>query len=114
MNMQKRSDFLGSYFSKDTVLKLASVAKVFSWIVAGFYLFQWFVQIVTIILQISRGFWAGSGPTDVAQSLLVLFEQPLRGLVYFIVLQAMSQALLMFMDMEDNTRKAARGETSNK
>jgi hypothetical protein len=110
MNMQKRSDFLGTYFSKDTVLKLALVSRIFAWIIAGFYVVQWFVQIVTIVLQISRGFWVGSGPTDIAQSMLMLFEQPLRGLVYFIVLQATSQALLMFMDMEDNTRKAARGK----
>jgi hypothetical protein len=112
MNMQKRSDFLGTYFSKDTVLKLASVARIFAWIIAGFYVVQWIVQIGTIGLQIMRGFWVGSGPTDIAQSILALFEQPLRALVYFIVLQAVSQALLLFMDMEDNTRKAARGKTN--
>ena len=47
------------------------------------------------------------GFTDIAQSILYLFEQPLRGVVYFIVLQGVAQALLMFMDMEDNTRRLA-------
>jgi hypothetical protein len=49
------------------------------------------------------------GFTDAAQSILYLFEQPLRGVVYFIVLQGLAQGLLMLMDMEDNTRRAARG-----
>ena len=48
------------------------------------------------------------GFTDVAQSILYLFEQPLRGVVYFIVLQGVAQALLIFMDLEDNTRRSAR------
>ncbi len=101
-------DFLGTFFNKDTVLRLASVAKLFSWIVAGFYAFQWAIQSGTFFLQYVRGFWAGMGFTDIAQNLLWLFEQPLRGLVYFVVLQGVAQALLMFMDMEDNTRRAAR------
>ena len=100
--------FLGTYFSKDTVLRIASAAKVFSWIVVGFYAVQWLIQIGNLFLQYTRGFWAGSGFTDIAQNIFWQFEQPLRGLVYFIVLQGVTQALLMFMDMEDNTRRAAR------
>jgi hypothetical protein len=38
-----------------------------------------------------------------------LFEQPLRGVVYFVVLQGVAQALLMFMDIEDNTRRVSEG-----
>jgi hypothetical protein len=48
------------------------------------------------------------GFTDVAQNVIWLCEQPLRGLVYFIVLQGVAQALLIVMDIEDNTRRAAR------
>ena len=108
MNMEKPDHFLGTYFSKDTVLKLTSVAKIFSWIIAGFYVVQWILQIGTFFLQFDRGFWVGMGFTDVTQNILWQFEQPLRGLVYFVVLQGVAQALLMFMDMEDNTRRAAR------
>jgi hypothetical protein len=106
--MEKRVNFLGTYFSKDTVLRLTSVAKFFSWIVVGVYALLWLIQALAMILQIGRGFWTGMGFTDVVQSILYLFEQPLRGLVYFIVLQGVAQALLMFMDMEDNTRRTAR------
>jgi len=106
--MEKRENFLGTYFSKDTVLRLASVAKVLSWVVVGVYALEWLVQALAMVLQITRGFWAGMGFTDVFQSILYQFEQPLRGVVYFVVLQGVAQALLMFMDMEDNTRRAAR------
>jgi hypothetical protein len=108
MNMEKHENFLGTYFSKDTVLKLASFAKIISWIVAGFYILQWFLQAGTFIIQSTRGFWTGMGITDIAQNILWTFEQTLRGLVYFVVLQGVSQVMLMFMDMEDNTRRAAR------
>jgi hypothetical protein len=103
------TDYLGTYFNKNIVLRLASTARVFSWIVVIFYSIQWLLQVGTTLLQVSRGFWMGMGFTDIAQNILWLFEQPLRGLVYFAVLQGMAQALLMFMDMEDNTRRSARG-----
>jgi len=105
----KHSNFTGIYFNKDTVLKLATAGKVFSWIVGGFYIIQWMVQVGSVFIQFSRGFWVGPGFTDILQNILGVFEQPLRGLVYFIVLQGVAQALLMFMDMEDNTRRTARG-----
>ena len=108
MNMEKHGNFLGTYFNKETTLRLASVAKILSWVVVVVYALEWLVQALAMILQITRGFWTGLGATDVAQSILYLFEQPLRGVVYFVVLQGVAQALLMFMDMEDNTRRAAR------
>jgi hypothetical protein len=106
--MDKPANFMGTYFSKDAVMRLVSVTKLLSWVVVGVYTLEWLVQALAMILQISRGFWTGMGFTDVAQSILYLFEQPLRGVVYFIVLQGVALALLMFMDMEDNTRRAAR------
>jgi hypothetical protein len=106
--MDKTEKFLGTYFSKDIVLKLAAAARTFSWVIAGFYVVQWILQIGTFILQWSRGFWNGLGYTDIASNILWLFEQPLRGLVYFVVLQGVTQALLIFMDIEDNTRRSAR------
>ncbi len=108
MNMEKRENFLGTYFSKDTVLRLTSVAKLLSWVVVGVYALEWLVQALAMVLQIARGFWTGMGFTDVVQNILYLFEQPLTGVVYFVVLQGVAQALLMFMDMEDNTRRSAR------
>lgn len=106
---EKHSNFSGTYFNKDTVGRLAATAKVFAWIVALFYIVQWIIQVGTMVLQIGRGFWVGMGVTDIAQTVINQFEQPLRGLVYFVVLQGVAQILYMIMDIEDNTRRGARG-----
>ena len=105
---EKRSDFHGTYFSKDTILKLVSFAKIFAWVVLGIYAAQLFVQFVANVLSIARGYWYGMGFTDIALSFIMLFETPLRGMVYFVVLQAVAQVLLLLMDTEDNTRRSAR------
>ncbi|MGA2504818.1 MAG: hypothetical protein ABSG01_12070 [Anaerolineales bacterium] len=107
--MDKRANFLGTYFNKDIVFRISAFAKIFSWVVVGIYGLEWLVQALAMVLQISRGFWVGMGVTDVLQNIFSLFEPPLRGVVYFVVLQGAAQALLLFMDMEDNTRRAARG-----
>jgi len=111
--MEKRVNFLGTYFSKDTVLRLTSIAKILSWVVVGVYSLEWLVQALAMVLQITRGFWAGMGITDISQSILYLFEQPIRGVVYFVVLQGVAQALLIFMDLEENARRLTR-ETEQK
>jgi hypothetical protein len=106
--MDNHKYFPGTYFSKDKVLRLAGMARLFSWIIAGFYTCQWLFQIGSFIIQITRGFWSGIGFSDVAQNILWLFEQPLRGLVYFFILNCVAQGLYIFLDMEDNLRRAAR------
>jgi len=105
---KQTTDFLGTYFSKEAVMRTASVAKTLSWVVLAVYALEWLVQAMATALQISRGYWAGLGFTDYAQSILALFEQPLRALVYFVVLQGIAHVLQMFMDIEDNTRRASR------
>lgn len=100
--------FLGVYFNRDVVLRLTGVTKILSWVVVVIYGLQWLVQGASLLLQFMRGYWVGMGFTDYASIVINLFEQPLRGVVYFIVLQAVAQALLVFMDIEDNTRQAAR------
>ena len=111
--MDKTVNFMGTYFSRDAVLRLVSVARILSWVVVGVYALEWLVQSLAMISQVSAGSWTGMGFTDVAQSILYLFEQPLRGVVYFIVLQGLAQGLLVFMDLEDNTRRVARGMEQN-
>jgi hypothetical protein len=104
----KRSEFLGTYFNKDVVLRLSMAAKVLAWIVLVVYTIQLCLSLGVNILQISRGFWIGMGFTDILQNLLYSIQQPLHGLVYFLALMGVSQALLIFLDIEDNTRRAAR------
>ena len=114
LNYGKDINFLGTYFNKGTVLRISAFAKVFSWAIVGIYGFEWLVQIMAVLFQISRGYWTGMGVTDILQNIFPIFEQPLRGIVYFVVLQGAPQALLLFMDIEDNTRRAARGLNKSK
>jgi hypothetical protein len=105
----KHSNFLGTYFKKDTVLRLAQALKILAWIILIIYGSQLVLSLGVNTLQILRGFWAGMGFTDILQNYLVAFEQPLHGVVYSFALLGISQLLLIFMDIEDNTRRAARG-----
>ena len=48
------------------------------------------------------------GFTDYATNILIILERPFRGLVYAIVLLGISELLKLFVDIENNTRRAAR------
>jgi hypothetical protein len=102
------STFLGTYFDRDTVLRVARWADVLSWVVVAVYVLDMAIASGAFILQIARGFWAGLGFTDLAMNTLIIIERPFRGIVYFVALQAIGKALLILMDMEDSLRRAAR------
>ena len=42
--MEKKNNFLGTYFSKDVVLRLSGVAKILSWVVLAIYALDWLEQ----------------------------------------------------------------------
>lgn len=100
--------FMGTYFDRDAVLRLARLTTVFAWITLGFYILQALVSLLVLALQVARGLIAPGGLTDILQQFLWAFQPALPGLWYFIGLQAIGKVLLIFMDMEDNTRRAAR------
>jgi hypothetical protein len=108
MKMTKRNDFLGTYFNKDSVLRIVQGLKILAWIILVIYGGQLVLSIGVNFLQILRGFWVGMSFTDGAQNFLYAFEQPLHGVVYSFALWGISQLLLIFLDIEDNTRRAAR------
>jgi len=61
-------------------------------------------------LQAARGFIVLPGFTDLAQQIIWLLQPAIPGLWNFIGLQAVGKLLLIFMDIEDNTRRAARNK----
>ncbi len=107
-NQEKGSGFLGTYFDRAVVLRIVRVAEITSWVVLVVYGAQMLLSAGVLVLQYLRGFMQGMGLTDFFQQILWVLEQPFRGIVYFIGLQAVAKVLLMFMDIEDNTRRAAR------
>ena len=104
----KGTDFLGTYFDRSVVLRIVRGAEVASWVVLVVYGLQLLLSAAVFILSYMRGFLQGLGFTDLFQQILFVLEQPFRGIVYFLGLQALAKILLMFMDIEENTRRAAR------
>jgi hypothetical protein len=105
-----KTNFAGTYFDRDSVLRLARLANIFAWISLIYYAMQAAVSLVTFILQYARGFIMLPGFTDFAQQVIWMFQPAIPGLWNFIGLQAVGKILLIFMDMEDNTRRAARNK----
>ena len=100
--------FLGTYFDRDAVIRMARVIAILSWVVAGIYLFDVVLSVGVFFLSYVRGFVIGLGFTDILQNALIIIERPLHGMLYFAAMQAVSKGLLIFLDVEDNTRRAAR------
>ena len=105
---ENRTSFMGTYFDRSIVLRIVRVAEIASWVVLVVYALQLITSATVLGLQYARGFMQGLGFTDMFQQWLFVLEQPFRGIVYFIGLQAIAKILLMFMDIEDNTRRTSR------
>jgi len=103
-----KTRFFGTYFERDSVLQLARIADWFSWGVLAIYAAQTLLSLTVFVLQISRKLIFPAGPTDFVQQLLWIFQPITPGLLYFVSLRAVGRFLLIFMDIEDNTRRAAR------
>ena len=108
----RQAGFLGTYFDRDGVLRLSRWADVISWIVLTVYLLSWLFSLVLFLGQYFSGLYFDKGATflNVLNMFAPYFLQPLPGIFYFFGLQAVSKGLLIFLDMEDNTRRAARSK----
>ena len=105
---ESKQHFLGTYFDRDAVLKMARIIAILSWVVAAIYAFDLVLSLGILVLQYARHLIMPMGFTDVAQNLLFIFERPLHGVLYFAAMQAVSKGLMILLDLEDNTRRAAR------
>ena len=103
-----KTNFAGTYFDRDSILRLARLANIFAWASLIYYAGQAVLSITIFTLQLVRGLIILPGFTDLAQQILWSLQPALPGLWNFIGLQTVGKLLLIFMDMEDNTRRAAR------
>ena len=103
-----KEKFLGTYFDRDAVIRMARILAILSWVVAAIYAFDVVLSLGIWFLQYIRHLIMPMGPTDIAQQMLFILERPLHGVLYFGAMQAVSKGLLMMLDIEDNTRRAAR------
>ena len=107
-SQESKTSFMGTYFDRSIVLRIVRVSEIASWVVLVVYGFQMLLSAGVLALQYARSLMPWAGFTDIAQQILFVLEQPFRGIVYFVGLQAIAKILLMFMDIEENTRRAAR------
>ena len=107
---EKQGTFLGTYFDRDAIMRISRWAEAFAWVILVIYLVYWLFSVLLFIGQYTSGLFFDKGMPflNTINYFTQYLLQPLPGIAYFFGLQAVSKALLILMDMEDNTRRAAR------
>jgi len=107
---EKQVKYFGTYFERDSVLRLARWADGVSWVVLTIYVLTWLASVLLTVSQMFNGMMMEKGMTFLMA--LNLFSpyltQVFPGLFYFFGMQAVSKLMLIMLDVEDNTRRAAR------
>jgi hypothetical protein len=106
----RQAGFLGTYFDRDGVLRLSRWADVVAWVLLTIFVISWLSSFLIFLGQYLNGMYFDKGATflNVLSMFAGQLMQPLPGIFYFFGLQAVSKGLLIFLDLEDNTRRAAR------
>ena len=104
--MEKSSKFLGTYFERDAVLRLERWVRWTAWAALVLYVldtgYSVFQQVYNSII--------GGFPLDL-YFFINSASRVVQGVVLFMLLHVAAKALLILMDIEDNTRRAARINT---
>lgn len=107
----KQDKFFGAYVDRDLVLRLSRWADGAAWVILTIYILTWLFGFLLFVSQYFNGLYFAKG----SESFLTTFslftpylQQPLPGIFYFFGLEAISKGMLILLDMEDNTRRAAR------
>jgi lipid-A-disaccharide synthase-like uncharacterized protein len=87
------------YHSEKNLLKISSWANTLAWVVLGIYILIFIGRIVVEIQNINQGV-----TTTIYQAWtwFSMLSTPVIGLVYFLILQAISEGIYMLMDIEKN------------
>jgi hypothetical protein len=106
----KQEKFFGTYFDRDGVLRLSRWAEIVAWVVLTVYVLSWLLSLLLFISQFASGLIFDKGLTFLNSFSIFkpYFLEPLPGVFYFFGLQGISKALLIMLDMEDNSRRATR------
>jgi hypothetical protein len=107
---EPKTHFAGTFFDRDSVLQASKVAGIFAWIALAVYLFTSLTSFAQFMIQFLSGlfFQKGMAFIDVVGFFTPYLIQPLPGILYFSGLKFVQHALLILLDIEDNTRRAAR------
>jgi hypothetical protein len=104
----KKSNFYGTYFSKDTVLKIARWSGILAWvllIILSFFALNSFLQ---FLFQYSSGvfFQKGMSVFDLIGYFTPYPQQFAPGIIYFFGLKFVENTLLILLDIEESARRS--------
>ena len=105
--MKTSSGFLGTYYDKNAVLQLERWVRLFAWIVLVVYMFD---AGTSVFQSVYNALMGGFGLDWMY--LITLLSRAVQGIVIFFVMQVAAKILLILLDIEDNTRRAARVNSS--
>ena len=107
---EKQPVYFGTYFDRDSVLRFSRWADILAWVILTVYILSWLSSLLLFISQYYNGMFFEKGMTflNVINFFSPYLQQPLPGVFYFFGLQAVSKGILILLDMEDNTRRAAK------
>ena len=105
-----RTGFFGTYFDRDVSLRLARWAGILAWVLLGIYAYTTLVSTGQFLSMLLTGVvsYEGTSIFDRLSIPTMQISQLVPGLVYFIMLKIAQQILLIMLDIEDNSRRAAR------
>ena len=107
---ENRTGFLGTYFNRDAALRLARWADILAWVLLAMYAYTTLVstgQFLSLLLSGAVSY-TGTSIFDRLSIPTMQISQLVPGLVYFVMLKIAQQILLVLLDVEDNSRRAAR------
>lgn len=109
-NQESPTRFAGTYFDRDIVLTVGHWALILSWVIAAIYLVTWLASLGQFLVQFTNGLFFSKGMTifDTINMISTYLLQPAQGVIYFFALQGIGHGLHILMDIEDNTRRAAK------
>jgi hypothetical protein len=107
-----RTNFAGTYFDRDKVMQISRIAGIFAWIALGVYVITTLVSFGQFMIQYVTGIFYQKGMSifDTLSYFNPYLLQLMPGLLYFAGLKFVQHSLLILLDMEDNTRRAARNK----
>ena len=109
-SIENRTGFLGTYFDRDTALRTARLAGILAWVLLAVYVYTTLVSVGQFWFLVASGVvsYAGTNIFDRMSIPTLQFSQLAPGVVYFVMLKVAQQVLLILLDVEDNSRRAAR------
>lgn len=101
--VNERPGFFGTYFDRDSILRTELWTRILAWAILVIYIIQaGYDSFMNVYNSLVGGY-----PLDWFFFFMTL-SRPLQGAALFAVLILAGKVLLILMDIEDNTRRAAR------